>query len=103
MRLIGQDDRVSVCSCCSGPTGLSGISLLAMRAGIWDADLVIFGHTHQFWDTTFQRGKIRLINPGCLVGDPKASIRAYGNYEICSFSLLRIGDRGEIDVEHLYL
>ena len=79
------------------------ISLLAMRAGIWDADLVIFGHTHQFWDTTFQRGKIRLINPGCLVGDPKASIRAYGNYEICSFSLLRIGDRGEIDVEHLYL
>ena len=79
------------------------ISLLARRAGIWDADMVIFGHTHQFWDTRSQWGKIRLVNPGCLVGDPKASIRAYGNYEICSFSLLRIGDRGEIDVEHLYL
>lgn len=79
------------------------ISLLARRAGIWDADLVIFGHTHQFWDTTFQRGKIRLLNPGCLVGDPKASIRAYGNYEICSYALLRIGDQGEIEAEHLYL
>ena len=79
------------------------ISLLARRAGIWDADLVIFGHTHQFWDTTFHRGKVRLINPGCLVGDPKASIRAYGNYEICSYSLLRILDNGEIEAEHLYL
>ena len=79
------------------------IALLAMRAGIWDADLVIFGHTHQFWDTSFQRGRVRLINPGCLVGDPKASIRAYGNYEICSFSLVRIGAHGEVDVEHLYL
>ena len=79
------------------------INLLTRRAGIWDADLVVFGHTHQFWDTSSQRGKIRLINPGCLVGDPKASIRTYGNYEICSFALLRIGDHGEIDVEHLYL
>ena len=79
------------------------VSLLARRAGIWDADLVIFGHTHQFWDTTFHRGKIRLINPGCLVGDPKASIRAYGNYEICSYSLLRILDNGGIEAEHLFL
>lgn len=79
------------------------VSLLARRAGIWDADLVIFGHTHQFLDTTFQRGKIRLINPGCLVGDPKASIRAYGNYEICSYSLLRILDNGGIEAEHLFL
>ncbi len=79
------------------------ITLLARRAGIWDADLVIFGHTHQFWDTTFRRGQIRLVNPGCLVGDPKASIRVFGNYEICSYALLRIGDQGEIDVEHIYL
>ena len=79
------------------------VSLLARRAGIWDADLVIFGHTHQFWDTTFHRGKIRLINPGCLVGDPKATIRAYGNYEICSYSLLRILDNGGIEAEHLFL
>ena len=79
------------------------VSLLARRAGIWDADLVIFGHTHQFRDTTFHRGKIRLINPGCLVGDPKASIRAYGNYEICSYSLLRILDNGGIEAEHLFL
>lgn len=79
------------------------VSLLARRAGIWDADLVIFGHTHQFLDTTFQRGKIRLINPGCLVGDPKATIRAYGNYEICSYSLLRILDNGGIEAEHLFL
>jgi predicted phosphodiesterase len=79
------------------------IALLARRAGIWDADLVIFGHTHQFQDTTFRRGQVRLINPGCLVGDPRASVRVFGNYEICSYALLRIGDRGEIDVEHIYL
>ena len=79
------------------------ISLLARRAGIWDADLVIFGHTHQFSDTRSQWGKIRLINPGCLVGDPKASIRTYGQYEICSFAMVRIGDHGEVNVEHFYL
>jgi predicted phosphodiesterase len=79
------------------------ISLLSRRAGIWDADLVIFGHTHQFRDTSSQWGKIRLVNPGCLVGDPRASIRTYGQYEICSFAMLRIGDHGEIDVEHFYL
>lgn len=79
------------------------ISLLARRAGIWDADMVIFGHTHQFLDTTYQWRKIRLINPGCLVGDPRASIRTYGIYEICSYALLRIGDHGEVDVEHFYL
>jgi predicted phosphodiesterase len=79
------------------------ISLLVRRAAIWDADLVIFGHTHQFWDTTSQWGKIRLFNPGCLVGDPKASIRTYGKYEICSFAMLRIGDQGEVNVEHFYL
>lgn len=79
------------------------ITLLTRRAKIWNADIVIFGHTHKFWDTTSQRGKIRLINPGCLIGDPKDSVRSYGRYEICSYALLRIGDRGEIDVEHLYL
>lgn len=79
------------------------ITLLTRRARILDADIVIFGHTHKFWYTTAHGGKIRLINPGCLVGDPKASERVFGNYEICSFAVLRIGDNGEIHVEHLYL
>ena len=79
------------------------ITLLTRRARILDADIVIFGHTHKFWYTTAHGGKIRLINPGCLVGDPKASVRVFGNYEICSFAVLRIGDSGEIHVEHLYL
>ena len=79
------------------------ITLLTRRARILDADIVIFGHTHKFWYTTAHGGKIRLINPGCLVGDPKASVRVFGNYEICSFAVLRIGDNGEIHVEHLYL
>lgn len=79
------------------------ITLLTRRARILDADIVIFGHTHKFWYTTAHGGKIRLINPGCLVGDPRASVRVFGNYEICSFAVLRIGDNGEIHVEHLYL
>ena len=79
------------------------ITLLTRRARILDADIVIFGHTHKFWYTTAHGGKIRLINPGCLVGDPRASVRVFGNYEICSFAVLRIGDSGEIHVEHLYL
>ena len=79
------------------------ITLLTRRARILDADIVIFGHTHKFWYTTAHGGKIRLINPGCLVGDPRASVRVFANYEICSFAVLRIGDNGEIHVEHLYL
>ena len=79
------------------------ITLLTRRARILDADIVIFGHTHKFWYTTAHGGKILLINPGCLVGDPRASVRVFGNYEICSFAVLRIGDNGEIHVEHLYL
>ena len=79
------------------------ITLLTRRARILDAAIVIFGHTHKFWYTTAHGGKIRLINPGCLVGDPRASVRVFGNYEICSFAVLRIGDNGEIHVEHLYL
>lgn len=79
------------------------ITLLTRRARILDADIVIFGHTHKFWYTTAHGGKIRLINPGCLVGDPRVSVRVFGNYEICSFAVLRIGDNGEIHVEHLYL
>ena len=79
------------------------ITLLTRRARILDADIVIFGHTHKFWYTTAHGGRIRLINPGCLVGDPRASVRVFGNYEICSFAVLRIGDNGEIHVEHLYL
>lgn len=77
--------------------------LLALRAAQWDADLVIYGHTHRFADTTENRGKCRLINPGCLVGDPRASVRVFANYEICSYSLLRVGLEGEISVQHLYL
>lgn len=79
------------------------ISLLTRRADIWDADIVIFGHTHRFWDTESRGGKVRLINPGCLIGDPNDSVRSYGRYEICSFAVLRIGYQGELDVQHLYL
>lgn len=79
------------------------ITLLARRAGMWDADIVIFGHTHKFWDTQTARGKVRLINPGCLLGNPDDHVRSYAGYEICSFAVLRIGFQGEIDVRHLYL
>lgn len=79
------------------------ITLLTRRAMILNADIVIFGHTHKFWDTTAHRGKIRLINPGCLIGDPNDTVRTYANYEICSFAVLRIGWQGELDVQHLYL
>lgn len=76
---------------------------LSRRADMWDADIVIFGHTHKFADITERNGKRRLINPGCLIGDPNATIRTWGNYETCSFAVLRIGLHGEIDVQHLYL
>lgn len=78
-------------------------SMLVQRARVWDADIVIFGHTHKYLDAKASGGKIRLLNPGCLIGDPNSSIRTYGIYEICSFAVLKIGYQGEISVQHLYL
>ena len=77
--------------------------LLSHRADMWDADIVIFGHTHKFADIRERNGKRLFLNPGCLVGDPKATVRNWGLYEICSFSVLRIGFGGEISFQHLYL
>lgn len=77
--------------------------LLSNRADMWDADIVIFGHTHKFADIRERNGKRLFLNPGCLVGDPKATVRNWGLYEICSFSVLRIGFDGEISFQHLYL
>ena len=77
--------------------------LLSQRADMWDADIVIFGHTHKFADIRERSGKRMFLNPGCLVGDPKATVRSWGLYEICSFSVLRIGFDGEISFQHLYL
>lgn len=77
--------------------------LLSHRADMWDADIVIFGHTHKFADIREKNGKRLFLNPGCLVGDPKATVRNWGLYEICSFSVLKIGFDGEISFQHLYL
>ena len=77
--------------------------LLSNRADMWDADIVIFGHTHKFTDIRERNGKRLYLNPGCLVGDPKATVRNWGLYEICSFSVLKIGFDGEISFQHLYL
>ena len=80
-----------------------GTRLLIRRASLWGADLVLYGHTHQFADSTGAGGRIRLINPGCLVGDPHMSYGISSRYEICSFAVLRIGTDGEISVRHLHL
>ena len=77
--------------------------LLSRRADMWDADIVIFGHTHTFAEIREKNGKRLFLNPGCLVGDPKSKIRKWGIYEICSFSVLKIGLDGEISFQHLYL
>jgi hypothetical protein len=80
-----------------------GTRLLIRRASLWGADLVLYGHTHQFADSTGAGGRIRLINPGCLVGDPHMSYGISSRYEICSFAVLRIGTDREISVRHLHL
>ena len=77
--------------------------LLSRRADMWDADIVIFGHTHTFAEIREKNGKRLFLNPGCLVGDPKAKIRKWGIYEICSFSVLKIGLDGEISFQHFFI
>lgn len=77
--------------------------LLSQRAEMWDADIIIFGHTHRFVEIREKNGKRIFINPGCLIGDPKATVRTWGKYETCSFAILRIGFGGEISVQHLFL
>ena len=77
--------------------------LLSRRADMWDADIVIFGHTHTFAEIREKNGKRLFLNPGCLVGDPKSKIRKWGIYEICSFSVLKIGLDGEISFQHFFI
>lgn len=79
------------------------LSLLAARAALWDADIIIFGHTHKYLQEKRQGGKYLFLNPGCLVGDPKAQIRSWGQYEICSFVSLTISPGGEVNAEHFYI
>ena len=81
--------------------GVPDLQLLTSRAVLWGADLVIYGHTHKYADTTVRDGKIRLINPGCLMGDPHDSVRTYAAYEICSFAVLRLAYDNEISVQHM--
>ena len=76
---------------------------LRQRAALWDADLIIFGHTHNYLYREEKAGKYRFLNPGCLIGVPQDTTRSYGGYEICSFALLHIGFQNEISVKHLYL
>lgn len=76
---------------------------LARRASLWDADIVIFGHTHDFTDYDQKDKNIRFLNPGCLLGDPASTIRRFAGYEICSFALLRIGFGGEISFTRMRL
>ena len=80
-------------------------ALLSRRADLWNADIVIFGHTHRFTEITCRKGrkKIYFINPGCLFGDPKNPASALANCEICSFALLQIGPEGEISVQKMTL
>ena len=79
--------------------------LLLRRADQWDADIVIFGHTHKFTEITCRKGrkKVYFINPGCLVGDPKNPASVLASCEICSFAVLQIGPEGEINVQKLTL
>lgn len=79
------------------------LRLLKQRAALWDADIIIFGHTHKFLYLEEKDGKTRILNPGCLIGSPHDTIRSYGGYETCSFALLRIGFQNEVSVRHLYL
>lgn len=76
---------------------------LSRRAALWNADLVIFGHTHEFTDLEQKSKNIRFLNPGCLLGDPESSIRRFAGYEICSFAVLCIGFGGEIRFRQLRL
>ena len=79
--------------------------LLLKRADLWDADIVIFGHTHRFTEITCKKGrkKIHFINPGCLVGNPKDSSVVLASCEICCFAVLQIGPEGEVNVQRLTL
>lgn len=77
--------------------------LLSRRAELWDADIVIFGHTHRFAETTRKQGRRHFINPGCLIGDPKDPPTVLAGCEICCFALLEIGPEGEIHVQKLTL
>lgn len=83
--------------------GVPDLQLLTSRAVLWGANLVIYGHTHRFADTTVRGGNLRLINPGCLMGDPHDTVRTYAKYEICSFAVLRLGFDNEISLQHLYV
>ena len=79
--------------------------LLLRRADQWDADIVIFGHTHKFTDIPCRKGrkKVYFIKPGCLFGDPKNPSSVLASSEICSFAVLQIGPEGEINVQKLTL
>lgn len=76
---------------------------LADRAALWDADLVIFGHTHRFADKYENSGRCRILNPGCLLGDPQSTYRALATFEICSYAVLRIGFDGEVSFQQRIL
>ena len=79
--------------------------LLCARADLWDADIVIFGHTHKFTEMICRRGfkRFRFINPGCLIGNPKNSPSVLAGCDICCFALLEIGPEGEINVRKMTL
>ena len=79
--------------------------LLLRRADQWDADIVIFGHTHKFTEIPCRKGrkKVYFINPGCLFGDPKNPSSVLASSEICGFAVLQIGPEGEINVQKLTL
>lgn len=81
------------------------LELLTRRAVLYDADVIIFGHTHKYLSVKDTRGSITryYLNPGCLAGNPDDDTRTYASYEICSYILLRFGSGGEISVQHMYL
>lgn len=83
--------------------GVPDLRLLSRRAEVWNADLVIFGHTHLFADISLPGQHCRLINPGCLLGDPRKAGTRLGEFMLCSFAMLTVGARGEIDVQQMHL
>ena len=85
--------------------GVPDLDRLARRAALYDADIVIFGHTHRSFYTEERHGStlLRFLNPGCLAGNPNDTVRSYGSFDICTYSLLRFGLEGEVSVQQLHL